>query len=77
MKFKKANDSGDEDVSSDGEVADGSKSDDRYVLVLTIVYYVQAYVCSKLLKGSYMINFWTRIYKCSNHFEYEPVLLST
>ena len=38
MKFKKANDSGDEDVSSDGEVADGSKSDDRYVLVLTIVY---------------------------------------
>ena len=32
MKFKKANDSGDEDVSSDCEVADGSKSDDRYVL---------------------------------------------
>ena len=58
MKFKKANDSGDEDVSSDCEVADGSKSDDRYVLFLTIVYYVQAYVCSKLLKGStYLINF--------------------
>ena len=35
MKFKKANDSDDEDVSSDGEVAGGSKNDDRYVLLLT------------------------------------------
>ena len=34
MKFKKANDSDDEDVSSDGEVAGGSKNDDRYVLLL-------------------------------------------
>ena len=34
MKFKKANDSDDEDVSSDGEVAGGSKNDNRYVLLL-------------------------------------------
>ena len=35
MKFKKANDSDDEDVSSDGEVAGGTKNDARYVLLLT------------------------------------------
>ena len=54
MKFKKANDSDDEDVSSDGEVAGGSKNDDRYVLLLYKLTYsksVRTYeVCSKLSK---------------------------
>ena len=56
MKFKKANDSDDEDVSSDGEVAGGSKNDDRYVLLLTTYKLicsrsVRTYeVCSKLSK---------------------------